>query len=87
MDPDQADLMGVDDKGKWMPFAIRMDQVVAIKLTSDDEDQPVFGCTTVFTEFGDTYILDTAYTEFETKFLVYHNSGSTTNSIKTEPNL
>lgn len=69
MDPDQADLMGMEDEGKWMSFAIRLDVVIAIKLTSDDEDQPLFGCTSVFTEYGDTYIIDTPYEEFEKKFL------------------
>ena len=56
--------MGIEDKGQWMPFAFHLDVVVAIKLTSQEEDSLVNGCTTVFTEHGDNYIIDTPYVEF-----------------------
>lgn len=72
IDPGQLDLMGVDDVGKWMPFAFHMDIVVAIKLSTDEEDLLPFGCTTVFTESGDTYIISTPFEEFEQIFLHYH---------------
>jgi hypothetical protein len=49
-----------------------MDIVVAIKLSTDEEDLLPFGCTTVFTESGDTYIIDTPFDEFEQIFLYYH---------------
>lgn len=72
IDPGQLDLMGVDDVGKWMPFAFHLDIVVAIKLSTDEEDLLPYNCTTVFTENGDTYIIDTPYTEFEQIFLEHH---------------
>jgi hypothetical protein len=73
IDPEKLDIMGIeDDPGKWMSFAFHMDVVTAIKLTSDEEDNPLFGCTTVFTEQGDIYIIDTKYDEFMRKFMRYH---------------
>ena len=41
MDLDRADLLGVADKGKWLPFAFHMDIVVACKMTTDDEEELV----------------------------------------------
>jgi len=74
MDPEKLDLMGLeDDPGKWMPFAFHMDVVIAIKLTSDDDDNHLFGCTTVFTENGDAYIIDTKFDDFKKKFMNYHD--------------
>lgn len=71
--PDKLEMMGLeDDPGKWMPFAFHMDIVVACKLASDDEDLLVHNCTTLFTEDGDTYIIDTPYHDFQRKFLAYH---------------
>ena len=74
MDLDRADLMGLTDKGKWLPFAFHLDIVVACKLTTDDEEETVYNCTTVFTDQGDSYIIDTPYTEFQTIFQLYHTS-------------
>lgn len=74
MDPDQADLMGMEDRGKWLSFAIHMDVVTAVKLSTDDEDQPIFGCTTLFTELGESYIIDTPYEEFLDIFYAYHQT-------------
>lgn len=84
MDLDKADLLGVDDKGKWLPFAFHMDIVIACKLTTDDEEELVYGCTTVFTDNSDTYIIDTPYTEFITLFQLYHADPSASKSD--EPN-
>ena len=64
IDLDKVELMGIEDKGQWMPFAFHLDVVVAIKLTSQEEDSFVYNCTTVFTEHGDNYIIDTPYVEF-----------------------
>jgi hypothetical protein len=74
MDLDRADLMGLTDKGKWLPFAFHLDIVIACKLTTDDEEESVYNCTTVFTDQGDSYIIDTPYTEFQTIFQLYHTS-------------
>ena len=61
IDPTKADLMGLDDEGKWMPFIFLMDIVDAAKLTSDEGDRGTYGCTTIFTKSGDAYIIDTPY--------------------------
>jgi hypothetical protein len=74
MDLDKADLMGLTDKGKWLPFAFHLDIVSACKLTTDDEEETVYNCTTVFTDQGDSYIIDTPFTEFQTIFQLYHTS-------------
>lgn len=84
MDLDRADLLGVDDKGKWLPFAFHMDIVVACKQTTDDEDELVYNCTTVFTDHNDTYIIDTPYAEFAALFQLYHTDASSSKSD--EPN-
>jgi hypothetical protein len=76
LDLDKADLMGIDDKGKWLPFAFHMDIVIACKLTTDEEDLLPFGCTTVFTDHGDSYIIDTPYNEFQTIFQMYHSDST-----------
>ena len=73
IDPDKLELMGLEDNGKWMPFTFHMDIVIACKLTSDEEDQNVVNCTTIFTESGDAYIIDTPYVEFHKMFKSYHN--------------
>lgn len=86
IDPTQMDLMGLDeDKGKWLPFALHMGVVVAIKMATDEEDQLAYGCTTIFTEQGDTYIIDTHYEEFEELFAAYHATGQ--DLSKREPSL
>jgi hypothetical protein len=72
MDLDRADLLGVDDKGKWLPFAFHLDIVVACKLTTDDDEEVAYGCTTIFTDQNDTYIIDTPYTKFSNLFKEYH---------------
>ena len=74
MDLDRADLMGLTDKGKWLPFCFHLDIVIACKLTTDDEEESVYNCTTVFTDQGDSYIIDTPFTEFQTIFQLYHIS-------------
>lgn len=68
--------MGIEDKGQWMPFAFHLDVVVAIKLTSQEEDSFVYNCTTVFTEHGDNYIIDTPYVEFLPLFTGHYTGQS-----------
>lgn len=84
LDVDKMEMMGIEDKGQWMSFAIDMDSVVACKLTSLDEDTLTFGCTTVFTENGDTFIIDTPYDKFLKLFTTHHN-GKEDSSVKEEP--
>lgn len=60
----KAESLGIKDSGKWMPFIFHMDMVEAAKLTSEDEDTNVIGCTTIFSKTGDAYIIDTPYRDF-----------------------
>jgi hypothetical protein len=68
-----VELMGLEDKGQWMPFAFHLDIVVACKLTSLDQDSLVCNCTTIFTENGDTYIIDTPYKQFLSLFASHYD--------------
>jgi hypothetical protein len=72
LDIEKAELMGLEDRGQWMGFAFHLDVVVACKLTSLDEDSLTYNCTTVFTEHGDTYIIDTPYHKFQNLFIQHH---------------
>ena len=72
LDIEKVELMGIEDRGQWMPFAFHLDVVVAVKLTSMDEDSLVYNCTTVFTEHGDTYIIDTPYKKFLPVFVSHY---------------
>lgn len=60
----EIDNLGFTDKGKWLPFAFDMGIVVAVKMSTDEEEELSYKCTTVFTEYGDTYIIDTKYADF-----------------------
>lgn len=73
MEPDQVDMMGIKDPGKWLPFAFHMDIVVACKQTTDESDHLAYNCTTIFAEY-DSYIIDTPYKEFIKIFQDYHNN-------------
>lgn len=77
IDPSRLDILGMEeDPGKWMPFAFHMGVVVGCKLSTDEEELLAYGCTTVFTDNGDTYIIDTPYDEFEEKFVRYNEDDS-----------
>ena len=82
----KAELMGLDDEGRWMPFAFHIDIVIACKLTSDEDDSLVNGCTTIFTEPGDTYIIDTPYNQFMPLFKDYH-SGSDDEAMQSKDDI
>jgi hypothetical protein len=71
MEPAKMDALGMEDKGKWMPFMFHMDIVEAAKLSSEDEDLLMYNCTTIFTKAGDTYIIDTPYQKFFSLFKEY----------------
>jgi len=74
MDKNTAEMAGIEDPGKWMPFIFDMWMVKAAKMASDEQDSPLFNCTTVFTNTGDTYVIDTLYTEFFEKYVAYLSS-------------
>lgn len=81
LDIEKIELMGIEDKGQWMSFAFHMDVVIACKLTSLEEDSLVFNCTTIFTEPGDTYIIDTQYPEFLKLFIDYNDQTKDISSL------
>jgi hypothetical protein len=72
--PEDAEIMNIKDEGRWLPFAFDLDIVSAVKMTTDDEAELVYGCTTLFTASGETYIIDTPYEEFIKIFMEYHFS-------------
>jgi hypothetical protein len=73
IDPKTLELTGTDDEGKWMPFIFHMDIINLAKLSSDEEDSASYNCTTIYTEAGDTFIIDTPYDEFFKKFTLYNS--------------
>lgn len=76
IDLDQAELLAMEDKGKWMPYIFLLDVVIGCKLSSDDEDDISYGCTTIFTEHGDSYVIDTPFTQFSKIFKEYYESSN-----------
>ena len=84
IDLDQAELMGVETKGRWLPFAFHMDTVIACKMTTDEENHDTFKCTTIFTDHNDTYIVDTRYLEV-LKVFQLHYADVPTSSHNDEP--
>ena len=68
---DQEELLGMEDQGKWLPFIFEMEMIEGAKQASDDEDNPVFNCTTLYCKSGDSYNIDTPYEVFFKKFTKY----------------
>lgn len=69
----EVELLGIEDNGKWLPFSFVISTVVAMKQTTDDEDEPTFNCTTIFMENGETFVIDTPFYTFQkiwTKHLI-----------------
>jgi len=60
----EVELLGIEDNGKWLPFSFLVSMVVAMKQTTDDEDEPTFNCTTLFMENGESFVIDTPYYKF-----------------------
>ena len=72
VDTKTAELTGIEDPGKWLPFSFSMDIIDAAKVASDEEDSPTFNCTTIFTNTGTTFIIDTPYEQFSKKFVEWN---------------
>lgn len=72
MDIKTAEDLGIEDKGKWLPFTFNMDIIDAAKMSSDEEDSSTYNCTTIYTNNGNTFIIDTPYDEFFKKFEEYN---------------
>ena len=74
LDEDKIESLNIKDKGKWLPFSFLLDIVVAVKMASDEEDELAFETTTIFTDQGDAYVIDTPYYEFQAIWVKYINS-------------
>ena len=68
MDSKTAEDLGIEDPGKWLPFTFNMDIIDGAKMTTDEKDAPEYNCTTIYTNTGTTFIIDTPYEEFFKKF-------------------
>jgi len=73
MDLTTTESLGIPDPGKWMPFFISLEHVYGAKLSSDDVDDMLFNCTTVFCYDGDTFVIDTPYKKFKEVFSNFKN--------------
>ena len=61
---EQAEILNITDAGKWLPFTIYLGCINAFKMSTDEDEDATTFCTTVYTDAGDIYILDTPYKEF-----------------------
>lgn len=74
MSLEDLELLGKkEDPGKWMPFIFEMSMVKAAKLTSEENDAFTYGCTTIYTHDGESYIIDTPYKEFFAKYKEFNS--------------
>ena len=81
MEPTVVESLGIEDPGKWLPFCFDMGILDAIKMTTDDVDNNLFNCTSLFTKSGDTYIIDTPYKKMHKIFKQYHEEVSNENDL------
>jgi len=69
MQPELSNSLGIEDPGKWLPFMFDIEFIDAIKMTSDDVDEPLYNCSTIFTKNGEAYIVDTPYKKLTKIFI------------------
>lgn len=75
IDPNELESMGIKkDVGKWLPFAIDLGIVIAVKMSTDEVGEPTYNCSSIFCRDGNTFILDTPFDEFFTKWNNYINT-------------
>ena len=75
VNPADMDLLGMkEDQGKWLPFAIDMGIINAIKMSNDEKGEPTYKCATIFCTDGNSFILDTPYFELVEKWEDYVRS-------------
>ena len=75
VNPSEMDLLGINESGsKWLPFAIDLGTITAIKMSTDDKGEESYNCASIFTSNGDTFILDTPYHEMIDVWGKYINS-------------
>lgn len=72
VNPTEMDLLGIkEDEGKWLPFAIDLNSISAIKMSTDERGEPTYRCSTIFCRDGSSYILDTPYFDLVDKWEQY----------------
>lgn len=62
-DADKLEDLGIMDPGIWTDMVLDLDCVVAMKRSGADEneDKELYHSTTVYTEFGDSYVLNVPF--------------------------
>ena len=74
MNPAEMNMLGIkEDSGKWLPFAIDLSSIDAIKMSTDEEEEPTYNCSTIFCRDGSSYILDTPYFDLVDKWEELNN--------------
>jgi hypothetical protein len=61
----ETELLGMEDPGKWLPFSFVIATVIAMKQTTDEEEEPTFNCTTIFMDNGESFVIDTPFYVFQ----------------------
>ena len=75
VNPTDMDLLGIkEDSGKWLPFAIDLGIINAVKMSTDEKGEPTYKCATIFCSDGNSFILDTPYFDFIEKWEEYNKS-------------
>jgi hypothetical protein len=88
--PEQAEVLNITDSGKWLPFTIYLGCINAFKMSTDEDEEGTQYCTTVYTDTGDIYILDTPYPKFNTiwkKFMDLEEESTDESSDDNDVNL
>lgn len=75
VNPQEMELLGIqEDEGRWLPFAIDMGVINAIKMSTDEKGEPTYNCATIFCTDGNSFILDTPYHDLVDKWEEYNSS-------------
>ena len=75
VNPQEMELLGIqDDEGRWLPFAIDMGIINAIKMSTDEKGESAYNCSTIFCTDGNSFILDTPYYDLVDKWEEYNGS-------------
>jgi hypothetical protein len=57
-----------DEKCIWLPMVLRVEDITAIKLSSPNPEDECYNKTTLYTRYGDAFVIDEDYYEFSKKF-------------------
>lgn len=72
MNAADLELLGIgEDSGKWLPFSIDLENLNAIKMSTDESDDSTYLCSTIFCKDGNTFIVDTPYYDLVDKWEAY----------------